>query len=125
MEGLEPRCRRKKAMNISGTTAPAAATPPASAGNGLTGNDFLTLLTAQLKSQDPLQPMDTTAFVGQLVQFNSLQQLIDINQTLTQVGTPAAAAPAGASATSAATAAATHHSIGQSLVDVAKKIFSA
>src|SRR5258708_10182052 len=86
---------REKAMNISGINAPAATTPPASAGNGLTGNDFLTLLTAQLKSQDPLQPMDPTAFVGQLVQFNSLQQLIDINQKLTQVGPPAAAEPAG------------------------------
>jgi flagellar basal-body rod modification protein FlgD len=115
-----------KAMNISGINAPATTTPPPAAGNGLTGNDFLTLLTAQLKSQDPLQPQDPTAFVGQLVQFNSLQQLIDINQTLTRLGPPTpAAAPAGASATSASTAAATHHSIGQTLVEVAKKIFAA
>src|SRR6267142_2118635 len=114
-------------MNISGINAPAATTPPASAGNGLTGNDFLTLLTAQLKSQDPLQPMDPTAFVGQLVQFNSLQQLIDINQTLTQVGPPTqpGATPTGAGAMTASTAAATHHSLGQIVADTAKRIFSA
>jgi flagellar basal-body rod modification protein FlgD len=114
-------------MNISGINAPSAATttPPA-AGNGLTGNDFLTLLTAQLKSQDPLQPQDPTAFVGQLVQFNSLQQLIDINQTLTQLGPPTpASAPTGTAAATASTAAATHHSLGQIVADTAKRLFSA
>jgi len=114
-------------MNITGTNAPlaatlAATTTPAAAGNGLTGNDFLTLLTAQLKSQDPLQPQDPTAFVGQLVQFNSLQQLIDINQTLTQLGPPT---QPGAGAMTASTAAATHHSLGQIVADTAKRIFSA
>lgn len=114
-------------MNITGINASSAATTtPAAAGNGLTGNDFLTLLTAQLKSQDPLQPMDPTAFVGQLVQFNSLQQLIDINQTLSQLGPPASAsAPTGAGAMTPATAAATHHSLGQIVADTAKRIFSA
>src|SRR6267154_3782932 len=94
-----------KAMNISGINAPTGTTTPPAAGNGLTGNDFLTLLTAQLKSQDPLQPQDPTAFVGQLVQFNSLQQLIDINQTLTQLGPPtqSGAAPTGAGAMTAST----------------------
>src|SRR5258707_564191 len=112
-------------MNISGISAPTTTTPPA-AGNGLTGNDFLTLLTAPLKSQDPLQPQDPTAFVGQLVQFNSLQQLIDINQTLTELGPPtAAAAPTNTGAMTAATAATTHHSLGQIIGDTAKRIFSA
>jgi flagellar hook assembly protein FlgD len=32
--------------------------------------------------QDPTAPTDPTEFVGQLVQFNSLEQLIQINQNL-------------------------------------------
>ena len=30
---------------------------------------FLTILTAQIQNQDPLQPMDSTQFTQQLVQF--------------------------------------------------------
>lgn len=71
------------------SAAQAAASSVASqAQSGLDGNSFLTLLTAQLKSQDPTQPQDPTAFVTQLVQFNSLQQLIQINQDLTPATTP-------------------------------------
>lgn len=50
--------------------------------NRLTGDSFIQLLTAQLQSQDPLNPVDPTTFVTQLVQFNQLEQLIDINGTL-------------------------------------------
>ncbi len=50
--------------------------------NQLTGDSFITLLTAQLQAQDPTNPLDPTTFVTELVQFNQLQQLIDINQTL-------------------------------------------
>jgi len=50
--------------------------------NQLTGDSFIQLLAAQLKAQDPLNPLDPSTFVTQLVQFNQLQQLIDINQTL-------------------------------------------
>jgi flagellar basal-body rod modification protein FlgD len=51
-----------------------------------------------LQAQDPLNPIDPTAFVTQLVQFNQLQQLIDINQTLTQ---PAAASSSSGTESSA------------------------
>ncbi|MFP4520160.1 MAG: flagellar hook assembly protein FlgD [Oceanicaulis sp.] len=43
---------------------------------------FLTLLTEQLQNQDPLNPMDSQEFVGQLVQFSSVEQLISSNQSL-------------------------------------------
>lgn len=45
-------------------------------------NSFLELLTAQLKNQDPLNPMDTSQFTNQLVLFAQVQQQIDINQNL-------------------------------------------
>jgi flagellar basal-body rod modification protein FlgD len=47
---------------------------------------FLTLLVAQLKNQDPLQPQDGMQFVAQLAQFSQLDQLITINQKLDALG---------------------------------------
>src|SRR4029077_8670806 len=41
---------------------------------------FLKLLMAQVQNQDPMNPTDSTQFVGQLVQFSSLEQLLSINQ---------------------------------------------
>ena len=44
--------------------------------------EFLTLLTAQLQYQNPLDPMDNTQFVAQLATFSSLDQLIAIRDIL-------------------------------------------
>lgn len=41
--------------------------------------DFLQLLVAQMKNQDPINPMDGTQFASQLAQFNSVEQLINLN----------------------------------------------
>src|SRR5579864_9752386 len=41
---------------------------------------FLKLLTAQIKNQNPLNPSDPTQFIGQLVSFSQLEQLLGINQ---------------------------------------------
>lgn len=43
---------------------------------------FLSLLTSQMKNQDPLNPMDSTQFVSQLVDFSSVEQQIAQNQNL-------------------------------------------
>ena len=53
----------------------------------LTGNfdDFLKLLTTQLKNQDPTAPMDTNQFTSQLVQFTAVSQQIGTNATLNQL----------------------------------------
>lgn len=80
--------------------------PMASAGNsgstttsaGSTNDMFLQLLTAQLQNQDPLNPVDPTEFTSQLVQFNMLDQLAQINQTLTNAFSPAPPASGSASA---------------------------
>ena len=48
-------------------------------------NSFLTLLVTQLKNQDPLAPQDSSQFVAQLAQFNSLDQLISINKGIGQL----------------------------------------
>jgi len=66
------------------TTAQAAdALASATAGNQALGKDaFLKLLIAQVSHQDPLKPMDDTAFVAQLAQFSSLEQSMGINSRL-------------------------------------------
>lgn len=51
-------------------------------GNGMTRDDFLKLLITQLQNQDPLKPLDNQEFAAQLAAFNSLDQLIGINEKL-------------------------------------------
>lgn len=46
---------------------------------------FLVLLTAQLKNQDPLSPMDSTAFTEQLTQMTGVQQQLLTNDLLTSL----------------------------------------
>ena len=46
---------------------------------------FLTLLTTQLKNQDPLEPTKSNEFVAQLVQFSQVEQAIASNKSLEQL----------------------------------------
>jgi flagellar basal-body rod modification protein FlgD len=41
-------------------------------------DDFLTLLATQFQQQDPMKPMDDSAFIAQMAQFSSLQQSSDM-----------------------------------------------
>src|SRR5438270_2298783 len=84
--------RRQDVMQILGAGSPAdpvqSVSAPASSSNTLTGasdqltkeSTFLNLLVAQIKNQNPLNPTDSMQFVGQLVQFSQLEQLLGINQ---------------------------------------------
>lgn len=45
-------------------------------------NTFLTLLTTQLQNQDPLNPLDTSQFTQQLVEFSSVEQQVNMNTNL-------------------------------------------
>ncbi|NHK26328.1 flagellar biosynthesis protein FlgD [Parvularcula flava] len=48
-------------------------------------NTFLTLLTAQIRNQDPLAPLDSTQFVEQLATFSSLEQQVRTNDQLESI----------------------------------------
>lgn len=65
--------------STSTTTSTSSAASTALAGDF---NTFLTLLTTQLKNQDPTNPMDTNEFTQQLVQFSQVEQQIDMNKNL-------------------------------------------
>jgi len=50
-------------------------------------DDFLLLLTTQLKNQDPLDPMNSSEFTNQLVQFSQVEQQIKSNEYLETLST--------------------------------------
>ena len=45
-------------------------------------NDFLMLLSAQLRHQDPLNPQSDSEFAAQLAQFSALEQMQNMSETL-------------------------------------------
>ena len=75
--------------NSSGSSTSGSAT--------ISANDFLTLLVTELQNQDPTADTDPNEYINQLVEVNSLEQLISINQTLTtDLGAPAGSASGSA-----------------------------
>jgi len=57
-------------------------------GNSTLGKDaFLTLLVAQMKYQDPMNPTSDKEFLAQLAQFTSLEQLTNINTGIEKLTT--------------------------------------
>jgi flagellar basal-body rod modification protein FlgD len=54
-----------------------------------TGDMFMQLLITQLQNQSPLNPVDPNQFVGQMVQFNTLNQIVGIRQLLEQLASSA------------------------------------
>lgn len=82
----------------------------------ISANDFLTLLVTEMQNQDPTADTDPNEYINQLVSVNSLEQLIDINQTLTtDLGTSSSAKGSLQSTSGIApgTAAAVHAATGQ------------
>ena len=75
--------------NTFPTPAADAATATTKASDAKTLNQnfdqFLTLLTVQLKNQDPLSPMDSTQFTNQLVSFSGVEQQIKTNDNLSKL----------------------------------------
>jgi flagellar basal-body rod modification protein FlgD len=80
---------------VSGTTPPTTSSSSSSSSSGsgtnqtIAGNfqTFLTLLTTQLKNQNPLDPLDTNQFTQQLVQFAGVEQQLKTNDSLSSLVT--------------------------------------
>ncbi|MBB6226696.1 flagellar basal-body rod modification protein FlgD [Polymorphobacter multimanifer] len=47
--------------------------------------DFLALMTAQLKNQDPTKPVDNTEYVAQMAQFSMVAGVSESNTTLSRI----------------------------------------
>ncbi|WP_345940652.1 flagellar hook capping FlgD N-terminal domain-containing protein [Sphingomonas sp. So64.6b] len=67
-------------LGINRTTS--TPTPSPSASGQLGQSDFLKLMTAQLKNQDPFAPVDNTQMVAQMAQFSSVAGISEMNSTL-------------------------------------------
>lgn len=68
---------------ISAQTASATSATSTDQGELVQNYDqFLQILTAQLRNQSPLEPMDANSFTEQLVQFSSVEQAIKTNDSL-------------------------------------------
>ncbi len=62
--------------------APAAAKPHKTT---LDQADFLALMTAQLKNQDPTKPVDNSEYVAQLAQFSTVSGIAETNGALARI----------------------------------------
>jgi flagellar basal-body rod modification protein FlgD len=86
------------ATGVTGTntsTASTNSTNAASRANALSYDEFLTLLVAQLKNQDPTNPTDPTQFVSQMASFSAVEQQLNTNSKLDTLLTQSAISQAG------------------------------
>ena len=84
--------------STSSASTSSGVTSTSSSSSTITANDFLTLLVAEMKNQDPTQPTDPNQYISQMVDVNSLQQLIGINQGITSLDTAAGGSAGGTAA---------------------------
>ena len=71
----------------TGSTGSASSANSSNASNGFTlgGTDFLTLMLAQLKNQDPTSPVDSNEFLSQLASLSEVQGITQLNTQFTSL----------------------------------------
>jgi len=75
-------------MSVASVASTSTSGSQATAGtkkNTLTQDDFLKLFTTQMRYQNPLEPLDNFQMATQLAQFNTVDSLTRMNETLTQL----------------------------------------
>ena len=65
------------------TTVPTTSAPP----TAMDQNDFLRLMTTQLTTQDPFNPVDNTQMVAQMAQFSQVAGIAEMNRSLQTIAT--------------------------------------
>lgn len=81
--------------------ASAAASTAAQPGGALGKDEFMKLLIAQMQNQDPMNPMQGDQMAAQLAQFSTLEQMQEMNATLTDQSTAQGALLGAVQSTSA------------------------
>ena len=79
-------------LAAAATTAEPSATQTMSGTAKADFDAFLTMLTAQVRHQDPLAPLDSTQFVEQLATFSAVEQQVETNKHLEAIAEMVAAA---------------------------------
>jgi flagellar basal-body rod modification protein FlgD len=72
---------------IAQTAATVQTTTTTSGITGMGESDFMLMLMAQLKNQNPMEPMDDKALMGQVTQLNSLHELQAISTQIKTLAT--------------------------------------
>ena len=78
-------------MPVSAITSSPVVTSPtapkiATGAKTLDSDDFMKLLAVQFQSQDPMKPMEDTAFIAQMAQFSSLSQTQAMTAEMAKLG---------------------------------------
>ncbi len=68
---------------LSGLSGAAPRSDRSVESNELTEQDFLTLIVAQMRNQNPLDPQGQEDFIAQMTQFTMLDQMRAMNETMT------------------------------------------
>lgn len=71
----------------TGATTSSATSSTTKSSTTLDQSDFLTLMTAQLKNQDPFNPTDNTQMIAQMAQFSSVAGISQLNTTMSSIAT--------------------------------------
>jgi flagellar basal-body rod modification protein FlgD len=95
-----PAAAVTSSSGTSSTGSASSTSNPSTSEATITADDFLQLLVSELQNQDPTADTDPNEYVNQLVDVNSLQQLISINQEVGDID-PASTA-SGTTASSSA-----------------------
>ena len=70
---------------VIGPAKPTEGTTTVKKNDALGKDEFLKLLVAQMKHQDPLNPMNGQEMAAQFAQFSSVEQLVNMNDTLAKI----------------------------------------
>src|SRR5271156_4092374 len=80
-----PAAPTTPASPAAGSSTSTAAGASATGGVSLGGTDFLTLMLAQLKNQDPTSPIDSNAFLSQLASLSEVQGITQLNTSFSNL----------------------------------------
>jgi flagellar basal-body rod modification protein FlgD len=70
------------ATNMTGTESSATSSTKTKSTNSVDYNTFLQLLIAEMKNQDPTNPMDTSQYMSQFAQLSTVEQAMQTNSKL-------------------------------------------